>query len=164
MKMGAARLTGIDNSEKFIEIAQSLNSNPNAQFLVGDAMQLPTEGKSIDIVVTNFVLHYFADTTPVFCEIARVLKDDGYYVGTFNITDVAEGYEHLYNTEVSVRLGESVLVHCLAKPRAEIEVSVQTAGLSIVKYYPMQNDVIDDAYPNKAHLHFNAVLMVLKKK
>ena len=166
MKAGAARLIGIDTSDKMVEIARSNNSDPNVSFIKADAQQLPNEDKSIDIVTTNFVLHYFIDTTPVFREIARVLKDDGRYVGVFNITDVASGYEHLYNTQMPLRLGESVVLLNLIKSRKEVEASIDAAGLSIVKYEELghDNSVVDDSFPDKAHLRKAAVLMILRKK
>ena len=92
-EMGATHVTGVDVSEKMIELAkEKTENNPDVTFFVADGRNLPLENESTDIVISNFVIHYFHDANEIFTEISRVLKVGGHFIGTFNITDVDEGY------------------------------------------------------------------------
>ena len=167
--MGAAQVTGIDINDKMIDLAIQKNSlSVGVSFAVADGRALPAEANSRDIVVSNFVIHYFPDAREIFAEVARVLKDGGHFVGTFNITDVTEGFEHLYNQPMPIRLGQdegAIVVQNLIKSRAEIEEAIKAAGFVIKEEKELDhpNATIDDSFPEKSHLHKHAVMMVLQK-
>lgn len=167
--MGAKHLTGIDISEKMIKLAKEKAKNVDAvEFLVANGSDMPLKDESVDIVFSNFVIHYFSDSQRVFAEIARVLKKEGYFIGTFNITDVDEGFNHLYNTNMPIRLGrgnESVVVENLIKSKEEIEKAISEAGFIIEEKSELDhpNAVVDDSYKDRVHIKKHAMLFVLKK-
>ncbi len=168
-EMGAAHVTGVDVNEKMIELAKEKSvENPEVTFFVADGRNLPVEDSSTDIVVSNFVIHYFPDAKEVFSEISRVLKEDGNFIGTFNITDVEEGFEHLYNQQMPIRLGqgeESIVVQNLIKSRQEIEAAIEEAGFVIKEEKELDhpNATIDDSFADKSRIQKHAVIMVLQK-
>lgn len=166
-RQGAANVLGIDVNEKMIENAK-LKSKDGLGFAVANGQEIPVADDSADIVFSNFVLHYFKDSKKVFGEIARVLKNNGHFVGTFNITDVKKGHERLINQEMPIRLGQrdsSIVVENLIKSRADIEEAIRTAGLQIESEQELNhpNAVVDDSFPDKDKIEKHAVMMVLKK-
>lgn len=168
-EMGAAAVTGVDINDKMIEIAQEKTSlNPTVSFVVADGRHLPVENRSTDLVVSNFVIHYFPKAQEIFDEVSRVLKEGGHFVGTFNITDVTPGHEHLHNQPMPIRLGHgegSIVVQNLIKSRQEIEEAIKAAGFTIKQEKELDhpNATIDDAFPDKPYLQKHAVMMVLEK-
>lgn len=167
LEIGAKRVAGLDISPDMIELARKRNK-PGLEFVVADGEKIPFEDDSFDIIFSNFVLHYFEDTHIPFAEIGRVLRKGGYYVGTCNITDVKEGFENLYNTNMPILLGkkeEKIIVPNLIKPKEEIESAIEKAGLKILKekvlYHP--NAVVDESYEHKDKITKNAVLIVAQK-
>lgn len=168
-EMGAAHVTGVDVNEKMIDLAKEKSAeNPHVAFFVADGRNLPVENNSTDIVVSNFVVHYFPDAKEIFGEISRVLKDDGYFIGTFNVTDVEEGFEHLHNLPMPIRLGkgeDSIVVQNLIKSRQEIEAAIAKSGFAIKKEQELTHPMatIDDSFPDKPHLHKHAVMVILQK-
>ena len=167
LEMGARKVSGIDVSPDMIELA-SKRKKEGLEFFTADGTKVPFDDTSFDIVFSNFVIHYFEDTHLPFAEIGRVLRKGGYFVGTYNITDVEKGFEHLYNTNMPIRLGkkdENIIVQNLIKPRGEIESALQKAGLKVLKekilYHP--NAVVDESYEHKEKISKNAVLIVAQK-
>lgn len=135
--MGAAHVIGVDVNEKMIELAEEKSAeNSGVAFFVADGRSLPVEGDSTDVVVSNFVVHYFPEAKEIFNEISRVLKNDGYFIGTFNITDIENGFEHLYNQSMPIRLGQgedSIVVQNLIKSREEIDVAIIGSGFTVLQ-------------------------------
>ena len=70
-----ADVIGIDFSEKMVEEANA--TYQNITFKQSDAENIPLENNSKDVVVSNFVVHHFAEPEKVFKEINRVLKPKG---------------------------------------------------------------------------------------
>ena len=70
-----AEVTGIDFSQKMIDVA--LANYSNIAFHQADAEIIPKANGSFDVVIANYVVHHFADPEKVFSEIARVLKPGG---------------------------------------------------------------------------------------
>ncbi len=73
-------ITGIDISENMIELAKCRvkeNGLENAQFFVGDVMDLKFEDKYFDICVTSYLIHWLTDIKHFFKEVHRVLKEGG---------------------------------------------------------------------------------------
>lgn len=71
-------MTGVDFSSTLLEIAKS--ENPNIPFIVANAKRLPFKKYSYSVVVSALMAHYFRDLTPVFREVARILKPKGVFV------------------------------------------------------------------------------------
>lgn len=167
--MGAEKVIGADVSETMISLAsQKARGCENLGFLLADGSKLPIKSASIDLVVSNYVIHYFAEAMHIFNEISRILIDEGYFIGTFNITEVDEGFEQLYNQPMPVRLNHqngSVVIQNLIKPRYEIEHAIMQSDLTIEKECVLDNihSVVDPDYPFKQHINKQAVLMTLKR-
>jgi len=79
-----ANYTGIDNSEKLLKIAKD-KYGIKAKFLLANAISLPFENNSFDIVVSFAVLHHIPSKElreKFIKESFRVLKKDGVFVIT----------------------------------------------------------------------------------
>ncbi len=168
-EIGAAQVVGVDINKEMIDLATTKSMNtPGVSFVVADGRKLPLENVSVDVVVSNYVIQYFTNTKEVFGEIARVLKERGYFVGTINIMSVDEGYEYLYNQSVPIRLGQgkdSVIVRHLIKSRQEIYGAIKEFGLSIVTEQELvhPNSTVDDSFPDKEHVTKHAIILTLQK-
>lgn len=71
---------GLDFLEEMLEVAQAnaLDAGvENVQFLHGMIEDIPLPAESVDVVISNCVLNLAPDKTPVFAEIARVLRPGG---------------------------------------------------------------------------------------
>ncbi len=78
-----SRVTGIDMSEKMLEQAKSRAGSEqilNADFLEGDAENLPFADSSFSIVTSRHAPHHFHDVPKFLSEVARVLKPRGRFV------------------------------------------------------------------------------------
>ena len=79
LKRKGARVKGIDNSKKFIEIAGK--EVPNIDFVLGDiSKKLPYKNNEFDIVLSALVLGHLASWDNVLKEVRRVLKKNGLFV------------------------------------------------------------------------------------
>jgi SAM-dependent methyltransferase len=74
-------IIGVDIAKKMVEratqIAEEEKNTDKAQFLVGDAYNLPFEVNTFDVVLTEFTSQ-FLDIDKAFNEFARVTKPGGY--------------------------------------------------------------------------------------
>jgi len=167
--LGAARVIGADLSASMIGLAKDKsNQYSGLSYMIADGCHLPISTACVDLVISNYVLHYFPEASAIFNEISRVLKDDSYFIGTFNITDVEAGYEHLYNQFMPIRLGTGenpVRLENLMKSRQEIKQAIACASLCVEKERELDNrhSVVDDAFPFKAHITKRAIMMVLRR-
>ncbi len=78
-----ARVTGIDMSPKMLEQAKTRKDTEqiqNAEFLEGDAENLPFPDSSFTIVTSRHAPHHFHDVPKFLSEVARVLKPHGRFV------------------------------------------------------------------------------------
>jgi SAM-dependent methyltransferase len=78
-----SRVTGIDMSPKMLEQAKSRASDENilnADFLEGDAENLPFPDSSFAIVTSRHAPHHFHDVSKFLSEVKRVLKPRGRFV------------------------------------------------------------------------------------
>lgn len=78
-----ARVTGVDIDEKAIAHARENFSAANLSFEVGDAMNLPYEDSSFDVIISSHIYEHVPDAGRMMDEIHRVLKNDGvcYFAG-----------------------------------------------------------------------------------
>ncbi len=70
------KVTGIDISERMIDIAKSKNIK-NAEFIVADACNLPFEDESVDNIMAFATLEFIKDRNKTIKEMHRVLKKNG---------------------------------------------------------------------------------------
>lgn len=77
-------VTGIDMSHEFILAARQLSElvglRDKTQFLQGDALELPFEEGSFDVVWTQHVQMNISDKARFYSEIARVLSENGMFI------------------------------------------------------------------------------------
>ena len=73
----ARRVIGIDIDETAIEHAQQKFKKDNLEFQVADALNLPFDDASFDIVICSHVYEHVPDPVKMFDEIHRVLRTDG---------------------------------------------------------------------------------------
>lgn len=77
----SCKVTGVDLCEEFIRTAQKLSEitgiTDKTEFIQGDALNLPFETGSFDIVWTQHVQMNIEDKTKLYSEIRRVLVDEG---------------------------------------------------------------------------------------
>lgn len=71
-------VTGIDTSEAMLNEAK--RKNINADFLSGNAENLPYDSESIDVISSITMMEFVEDQTKVFKEINRVLKKGGWLI------------------------------------------------------------------------------------
>ena len=71
-------LTGIDLSEKSIELANK--TYPNINFVVGDMNNLPFEDNTFDFVYSSLTIHYTSTPEKVYEKVYRVLKPNGTFL------------------------------------------------------------------------------------
>lgn len=73
-----ASITGIDFSEKMLDIARK--KSPNIKFVQGDVTELPFEDNTFDFVTMGFGLRNIANAEKAVNEAYRVTKPSGYFL------------------------------------------------------------------------------------
>lgn len=71
--------TGIDLTEKMIEVAKAKNI-PNATFIVGDCENLPFEDCSFDVVICSMSAHHYPEIQKFYDSVFRVLRPGGRFI------------------------------------------------------------------------------------
>ena len=66
-----------DQSSDFVDHARRLISDPRASFAVADALHLPSDDASIDVVSSALVLNFVPDRTAALNEMRRTLRPGG---------------------------------------------------------------------------------------
>lgn len=78
---GSKQLTGLDLSERMLDIAKAKLTPPGGVVLVqGDSEHLPFQDNSFDLVYCNSSFHHYPAPDRVLAEIRRVLKSGGTFV------------------------------------------------------------------------------------
>ncbi len=80
VKMGAEHVTGIDISEKMLEVARRENSDPKIEYLMMPMEDLATLNLKADVVISSLALHYVQDFSGVIKAVHALLADDGLLV------------------------------------------------------------------------------------
>ena len=80
-RQGAARVTGLDVSAAMLARAEQKFGADGIDWLQGDALHLPFDDASFDVVASAFVLRNLPDLAGSLAEMARVLKPGGRLVG-----------------------------------------------------------------------------------
>jgi SAM-dependent methyltransferase len=80
-KVGSeGRVIGVDMTDEMLEKARATaerHSYGNVEFRKGEIENLPVDGRSVDVIISNCVVNLAPDKLAVFREAHRVLKDDG---------------------------------------------------------------------------------------
>ena len=75
-----ARVCGVEMSREMLAVAVRHRAKADAaarsmSFVRGDAKHLPLPTGSVDLIISNSLIHHIPDPSFVFCEVARVLRD-----------------------------------------------------------------------------------------
>jgi SAM-dependent methyltransferase len=74
---GAAKVTGIDFSQAYVDFARDRNSDIRIEFDQGDACDLPYDSGSFDRAYANLVLQFVPDRLRAVVEMRRVVRSGG---------------------------------------------------------------------------------------
>lgn len=80
INMGAAKVTGIDISEKMLEVAQKENSDSGITYInmpIEDILQI---NEMFDVVISSLAFHYIEDFTGVVNSVYEMLNNGGTFV------------------------------------------------------------------------------------
>jgi ubiquinone/menaquinone biosynthesis C-methylase UbiE len=88
----AASVTGVDFSRGMLAVARALSDKDRdldgrLRWLEADAAELPLEDRSVDAVVSSFVLQLVPTREPVYREVRRILRPGGRFVFTTWMVD-----------------------------------------------------------------------------
>jgi ubiquinone/menaquinone biosynthesis C-methylase UbiE len=76
------KVTGLDFTDEMVAKARENNQKlgfENVDFVKGDIEEMPFQGNSFDVVISNCVLNLVPDKYKAFSEIFRVLKNGGHF-------------------------------------------------------------------------------------
>ena len=79
-KKGAAKVIGIDISQKMLDAARSQNTDENLEFLHLDIDRIDELGLKFDIVYSSMTMHYIADFEKTVRKVYDVLGDNGIFL------------------------------------------------------------------------------------
>lgn len=83
-------VTGLDASRASVEVAARHDVTRSVRYLVGDALALPFEAQSFDVVCAMDFLEHVEEPAAALAEVARVLKPGGvFFFHTFNRNPIA---------------------------------------------------------------------------
>ena len=80
LKRGAARVTGIDISEKMLAAAQIENSDPDITYLKMPMEDIGSIDDTFDVVLSSLALHYVEDFSGVVKNVYRLLCPGGIFL------------------------------------------------------------------------------------
>jgi len=88
-------ITGIDGSVKMLEECKKKNIGEKLILHNLENSPFPLEKDSFDIVISNGVFHLIKPLKPIFSEIKRILKSNGFFTFTFENTDNILNYSEI---------------------------------------------------------------------
>lgn len=114
-----AHITELDATEAMLRVGQTQGEKAgigNAEYVIGEAENLPFAESSFDMVVSRLAFHHFENAEAALREMCRVLKPNGKLV----IVDMAARQEELRETaDYYERLRDSSHVRCLSEKEFE---------------------------------------------
>lgn len=75
-----AEIVATDLNQAMLDVAATRLSSPNLCFVEANALELPFDDSSFDLVVCQFGLMFYPDKVKGNAEARRVLRDDGHYL------------------------------------------------------------------------------------
>lgn len=109
----ASQVTGLDLNEGMLAVARRIR--PEIDWRLGDALELPFDDESYDVVTCQFALMYFPDRLSALNEMLRVLKPTGRLaISVWGPYERATGYVIL--TEIAERRCGQAAVDLLTDP------------------------------------------------
>lgn len=90
---GAAQVTGVDQSEAYMSLAEHMLAGANIRFTRGDALKLAFPDDAFDAAVAGLVLNFLSDAAKAVAEMRRVVRPSGTIAAY--VWDYATGMEFL---------------------------------------------------------------------
>ncbi|MFZ1991118.1 MAG: methyltransferase domain-containing protein [Alphaproteobacteria bacterium] len=131
----AARVTGVDPSEKMLAEARKKSSGA-VHFLRGSAEAIPLTDGSVDMVFMSMVLHHFADPRQAARECHRVLREGGMVCLRAASCDRIDGYPH-----TRFFPSERPMMNAALASLSEIEAIFIKAGFSRARHEVVESEV-----------------------
>jgi arsenite methyltransferase len=126
----AGRAIGIDMTDEMLELARRNAHDAgvdNVEFLKGYIEELPLEGDSVDVVISNCVINLSADKPKVIREAARVLRPGG----RFAVSDVIRDPDMDDATRADMEQWTGCIAGALT--REEFEGALSDAGFAEIE-------------------------------
>lgn len=127
----SAQLFSLDISDEVVRFAKQKLTSSQYHFLCADAESLPFKKHSVDLIVSNLVLHWCHDLSKVFQEIQRILKPDGLVLfstlGNNTLKELreswsaADSYVHVHEFVQMKEIGDTMLGLQFVGPVIETE-------------------------------------------
>lgn len=116
-KFGAAKVIGLDLSEKGLEFARGqagkVAYGDRLEYIAGSLLDIPLPDRSVDMVWSNGVVHHTADYEKCIAEFARVIKKAGtlflYVNGRFGLFELLLDTIRLANQDIPRQLFQHFL-------------------------------------------------------
>lgn len=103
-----ASVLGIDSSPAFLDFARAFTPDARARYEVGDAMALPLDARSVDVVVSGLMVNFVPRPEAALAEMARVVRPGGCVA--IYVWDYREGMELMrYFWDAAVELDPQAL-------------------------------------------------------
>ncbi len=102
----SASFTGIDLNEGMIAWGKERHREPNLRFAQGDALDLPVEAESADVVLNLESSHCYPSRKRFFDQVARVLRPGG----SFLIADIVIGVSGEDADDISAQIESAGLI------------------------------------------------------
>jgi len=80
IKMGAAKVIGIDISEKMLSVARTENANENIQYIRLDMNKINEIDCKFDFVYSSLALHYIVDFEKLIQKVHDILNNNGVFL------------------------------------------------------------------------------------
>ncbi|MBO4450599.1 MAG: class I SAM-dependent methyltransferase [Clostridiales bacterium] len=80
IKRGAAKVTGIDISEKMLEAAKNENADPRITYIRMPMEDIGELNETFDVAISSLALHYVEDFEGVVKNVYRLLNDGGIFL------------------------------------------------------------------------------------
>ena len=77
---GAAKVVGIDISEKMLEVAKSENSDPHVTYINLPMEDISEIGETFDVAISSLALQYVEDFGALVKDVYEILNEDGLFV------------------------------------------------------------------------------------
>lgn len=164
LTQGVESATCIDASTDMVELVKAKMGDQVNAYVQDLSLGLPNEAdNSADVIVCPLVLHYIDDLKPVFQEVYRVLKPEGYMVlsthhpfADFECSVTKNYFDRELIEEEWNTVGEPVTVRFFRRSLTEITEAISASGLAISKISEGEVDERAKAISEDTYHHLKA--------
>lgn len=143
-KMGAKSVTGIDISEKMLDVAENQHKTDNIQYITMSMEDISTLDKKFDLIISSLAIHYIKNFDKLVRDVHSLLNDGGIFIFS---------QEHPFNTAPKEFLGwnrveNEPLYYKLTDYNISGERMTKWIIDGIVKYHRRFTDIINTLTTN----------------